>query len=71
MTNRNSPPSMTRGIKKPRLRRVEIKFQGTPEPVHNGLRPHGGYRGMYRQRCFMHVKSLIRHIPTRNHIKFN
>ena len=58
MTNRNSPPSMTRGIKKPRLRRVEIKFQGTPEPVHNGLRPHGGYRGMYRHRL-LHTCTII------------
>lgn len=45
MTNRNSPQNMTRGIKKPRLRRVEITFQGTPEPMSNGVRPHGGYRG--------------------------
>ena len=57
MTNRNLPPRMTRSVKKPRLRRVEITFQGSPEPVNNGHRPHGGYRGKWISRVDVSTRS--------------
>ena len=54
MTNRTNIRPYSAGvtiktIKKPRLRRFDLTFDGppppTPEGVSNGVRPHGGYRG--------------------------
>lgn len=54
MTNRNNIRPYSAGvtiktIKKPRLRKCDLTFDGppppTPEGIGNGVRPHGGYRG--------------------------
>ncbi|XP_052215656.1 uncharacterized protein LOC127834094 isoform X2 [Dreissena polymorpha] len=52
MTNRTyvRPYSAGTEIKRPRLKRVEVCFDEAPPPspvvaLHNGIRPHGGYRG--------------------------
>ncbi|KAL4220602.1 hypothetical protein ACF0H5_020999 [Mactra antiquata] len=55
MTNRTNIRPYSAGVilnnvKKPRLRRFDLTFDGppppTPEGLNNGVRPHGGYRGM-------------------------
>lgn len=55
MTNRTNIRPYSAGVtlktvKKPRLRRFDLTFDAppppTPEGINNGIRPHGGYRGM-------------------------
>lgn len=52
MTNRTYPRPYSASVlsKKPRLKRFDVRFDGppppTPEGLNNGMKPHGGYRGL-------------------------